>query len=454
MITYKRQQKKKESDGYDFAARTVHVGGVGKEWEDEEKIAAWFGRGGPVVSVALRKRDPAPDCPNNSWALVAFKHKETIDDLFSLAEDSDERVLLRADAADKANDAVVFVVRRVEPMRAMTSTGSFGKTFQRCVQQMEQRQKQLLREAKAQKQRLEAREVRWRALAVPNPVRAQTKQERRAADNEEKRALDVSLRNLHSKLDGKDAPHGEEDVVEAGAKLSTQPTEVVIAEFSDGWVKCCRWPPAGGTVLNLSPTLADMEQQGRPYYFNVRSGESRWLPPPSLALLSNTRAKKRLVRSAGATPPIPWVSGPAAGQIYTRTLQRPKAWYPSGEMKSAQHVGSARGQELRLPTAPSSPRAGSSSTSGRPASSGPTKYNAKQRRMMRQVQMSAQSDQPDGLAFSEDADPVAYMMHWQHQKYLSGPKIREFDCFVPKQGQAGQWMATEHQAPSLMPVRS
>ncbi len=433
----------------------MHVGGIGEDWEDEEKIAAWFARGGPVLSVALRKREPTADIPNNSWALVAFEHKKTLNNLFSLAQNGDERVVLRADAGEKTNNPTEFVVRRIEPVKAMTSTGSFGKTFQRCVQNLEDRQKKLIREATARKLRFEARELRWRALAAPNPVRAQTKEERRVAENAALGVVDVSLRKLHAKLDGTDVQYGEEDVVEAGVELSTQPAEVVMAEFSDGWVQCCQWPPTGATVHNPSPTLADMEQQGRPYYFNVRSGESRWLPPPSLTLLSNTRPKARHVRAAGAIPGIPRVSGPAAGHIYTRTLQRPKVWHPLDDLKSARQEESARGQQRRLPTAPASPRTGyTSSTTSRQAGNGPSKYNAKQRRVMRLSQMPAQMAQSDGAAFSKDDGPVAYMMQWQHQKYLSGPKIREFDCFIPKQGQDGQWMAAEQQAPPLIPMHS
>ena len=116
--TYKSHQAKKESDGYSFAARTVHVGGIGKDWEDEDKIDYWFSRGGPVASVALRKREPTADVPNNSWALVAFQHEKTVADLLSLAQDGDDRVLLRADAGDTADDAVVFVVRAIDAVKA------------------------------------------------------------------------------------------------------------------------------------------------------------------------------------------------------------------------------------------------------------------------------------------------------------------------------------------------
>ena len=38
---------------------------------------------------------------------------------------------------------------------------------------------------------------------------------------------------------------------------------------------------------------------------------------------------------------------------------------------------------------------------------------------------------PAAVAAEEDMDPVAYMEQWQHQKCASGPKSREYDCFMP-----------------------
>lgn len=437
VLMYRRHQDKKEKEGYSFAARTVHVGGIGKEWEDEEKIAAWFRRGGPVVSVVLRKRAPEPNIPNNSWALVAFRDGETLTNLFSLAAEqadatvgSEETVLLRADVADKAKDAVIFIVRRIDPTKAMTSVGSFGKTFQRCMQKLEMHEKKLYRAARARQKRLEARQVRWRVLATPFSARAQTKEEMRMAALD---AAEMALRNLPRKLDGSDQQRDEAAVVEVAGCMSAQ-REIVMAEFSDGWIQCCQWPPAGATVHSPSPTLVEMEQQGRPYYFNVRTGESRWLAPPSLSVLSKTKARARPVRTAGAIPRTPRVSGPAAGGIYRQTLRRRKAWHSSDELKSAQQPESARGQQRRSPAAAApSPPMGCASSSSRQGGRAASKYNSKQRRVVKQCPVPVQSDRP--AAFVEDVDPVAYMVQWQHQKYLSGPKARELDCFVPKPAQ-------------------
>lgn len=438
VLLYRLHQDKKEKEGYSFAARTVHVGGIGKEWEDEEKIAAWFGRGGPVDSVVLRHRAPEPNIPNNSWALVAFSHGQTLTNLFSLAAapadaavGSEETVSLRADAADKSNDPVVFIVRRIDPTKAMNSVGSFGQTFQRLMQKLEIHQKKLYRAARARQKRLEARQVRWRVLATPFPARAETKEERRMAALD----ADMALRNLHTKLDGNEQQHDKAVVVEVEAGMSAQ-REIVMAEFSDGWIQCCQWPPAGATVHNPSPTLIEMEQKGRPYYFNVRTGESRWLPPPSLSVLSKTRASTIHVRTAGAIPRTPRVSGPAAGRIYSQTLRRRKAWHSSDELNSARQPNSARGQQRRVPAAAPSPPMGSARAGSNQGGRGVSKYNSKQRRVVTLCPVPVQSDQPP--AFVDNVDPVAYMMQWQHRKYLSGPKSRELDCFVPKRAQGAE----------------
>lgn len=459
MKTYKVQQEKKEKQGYSFAARTVHVSGIGKEWEDEKKLTAWFARGGEVFSAVVRKRKPEPGFPNNSWGLVAFRHEETLRRLLSLAgreptgADTDMqegKVFLKADAADKAEDAVVFGVTRIHPGKAMGSTGSFGATFKLCVDKAERIQKQLNREAKARVKREQARQDRCRELATPIPVRVQTKEQERRAEQAALEVADTALRSLHAKLDTKGPQHDQKSVHGAAAEVLTQCEEVVMAKFSDGWIQCCQWPPAGATVHNPSPTLAEMEQQGRPYYFNVRSGESRWLPPPSLAGLSKTSAKVRPIRVAGAIPRTPRASGSVARHIYAQVPKRPKQWHPSGNTPRADSVhvqhrattvdtGRISGQPHHLPIAWAS--------QGRNDSRGGPNYNSKQRRVVPQRQLLAtmkQMSHPDDAECREDIDPVTYMMQWQHQKYLSGPKTRDFDCFAPKQAQGqnmtiGQW---------------
>ena len=92
------------------------------------------------------------------------------------------------------------------------------------------------RAAKARLEREEARQRRWRALATPT-----AKPSRTAAANCE---------------------------------------QLVIAEYADGWRHCCQW------AVGSAPPTAAQVRGASPYWFNVRSGESRWTPPPSLSLES------------------------------------------------------------------------------------------------------------------------------------------------------------------------
>jgi hypothetical protein len=520
MTTFQATQDKRREDGFTFASRTVHVGGVGKEWVDEDKLKAWFERGGRVLSVVVRVREPETDMPNNSWALVAFEDNETMKRLMGLSIDADHpddgpkkdlygreaAILLPADAADKSEDSVTFVVRRIDPVKAMASVGSFGKIFQRCLQKMDEEEKRLRREAKARRQREQERQVRWRALAAPTRHHVRTNEQKRRSEDAAREIAEMELSNLHAKLDGTDPRH-EEAAAAASAEVSLeqQRTEVVIAEFSDGWQYCCQWPPAGATVHNPCPTLADMQQQGRPYYFNVRSGESRWLPPPSLSELGKTRPRltgdvrsrpRRQVmqtetgddesRSEPATvnepgskamasavqtgqPRMfrantrrslhsPKLSGSSARNIYSNppfqsksrdwrsqwSLPSPPTSSSTEEIRRVLRSGGGRAdahQQL-LPTASAAPPA-----TARPASTGGTGGARTRRRVVsptEQQQLIVAAQHEASALYDSATDPVAYMMQWQHQKYASGPKSRLFDCFVPRQQQQQQQQEEQH----------
>ena len=465
-ITFQIMQDTKKQEGYSFAARTVHVGGISKAWEGEEKLTSWFARGGPVLSTVVRVRPPehSGDPPNNSWALVVFEHEATMNDLLRLnaQEHHDERspqqvdvVRLKADAGEKGDNPTTFIVRRIDPAKAMMSVGSFGKVLQSCIEKVDDQHKRRRREAKARVKREEERQTRWRVLATKPQVPKLTKEELGRIEAEARMIADMQLSSLHKRLDGDgDAPAPPPD------QLAQE--QVVIAEYVDGWHHCCQWPPAGATVCNPAPTLTEMEQQGQPYYFNARSGESRWLPPPQLTRLSKTKPKGQFAKLH--TPVVKQVGRakttaataeskgaaklPAAGAP-VRKGGRPNVAKSSGGAASSIYAlqpqlwlnGAARGrpQSAREPTA-TEIRAGGGRADGhqrlrmaprRPAtaSSGGPARAWKNRRV---VEVAAP------VAAEEDMDPVAYMEQWQHQKASSGPEYgpnnTHYGCFMPSAG--------------------
>ena len=123
MVAFQLSKQKKHDDGYNFASRTIHVGGLGNEWVDADALKQWFEQDGvcTVLSVVVRLRKPEPEIPHNSWALVAFESQDTIDALMADADEVDGEPTVSIPPA--VDDSVVFVIRRIDPVKAMTSVG-------------------------------------------------------------------------------------------------------------------------------------------------------------------------------------------------------------------------------------------------------------------------------------------------------------------------------------------
>lgn len=109
------------------------MGSIGHETHraalDERTLIERFEEFGAVDAAVIRYRDPTPEKPHNSWALLAFTSVKSVDTMMQGKETA--KVPARDDGGD-GDDAVVFTVRRIDPKQAMESTGSFGKIFQEC----------------------------------------------------------------------------------------------------------------------------------------------------------------------------------------------------------------------------------------------------------------------------------------------------------------------------------
>ena len=246
------------------------------------------------------------------------------------------------------------------------------------------------RAAKARLEREEARQRRWRALATPTAKPSTT-----AAANCE---------------------------------------QLVIAEYADGWRHCCQW------AVGSAPPTAAQVRGASPYWFNVRSGESRWTPPPSLSRLQKTRPRLRsaavqqspmLTSSPGLRPGSarpgsaqtavsgarkparmlgrPRSSNASATRIYNKQplVRRRSSVRPQSARGMLQSGGGRADGHARLPV-PQPPRT-------RPASAA-----VAQRSRGRGLGEERSQGAKDAEGSADDA--VAYMQQWQHQKYVSGPR--------------------------------
>eukprot|EP01047_Picozoa_sp_COSAG01_P017840 COSAG01_NODE_954_length_12493_cov_8.138454_4_plen_171_part_00 len=97
---FELEKARKKEAGFDFASRTVHVGGIGGVWETvplgEQLLQRRFSTFGPVLVVVLRYRTPEKGVPHNSWALVTFTHLRSIDNLWARAEKGGLTVMVDA----------------------------------------------------------------------------------------------------------------------------------------------------------------------------------------------------------------------------------------------------------------------------------------------------------------------------------------------------------------------
>ena len=129
------EREKRESEqtagGYELAGNTVHIGSIGHETHraamDERGLMDRFSEFGQVIAAVIRYRDPEPDHPHNSWALLAFAELSSVDRLMG----ESETVKVNSGGYDGDSD-VNYTVRRIDPDKAMNSTGSFGQIFQTC----------------------------------------------------------------------------------------------------------------------------------------------------------------------------------------------------------------------------------------------------------------------------------------------------------------------------------
>eukprot|EP01043_Picozoa_sp_COSAG02_P049429 COSAG02_NODE_4963_length_4776_cov_2.041052_2_plen_865_part_00 len=249
-----------ESDGYDLASSTVHVGGVGKQWEDDRVLAQCFAtKFGAVLAANVRYRPPdLPKFPFNSWGLVTFKSPKSIGKIFAQAKVEDaggvEAARAPPTALVSADASITFIVRTIDPTKAMTSTGAFGKTFQECRDRVKRARGALRRAEEQRRQATAFSRRRLSELAAP------------AMSTPQKMVMMAHSRHL------------------------------VVREYADGWLYCRMERPSAGDGLQPhreGRQGADRERgrgdRGRSFYwFNTNTAESRWSAPPCLARLEKT----------------------------------------------------------------------------------------------------------------------------------------------------------------------
>ena len=234
---YKDAAKHAESDGYDLASNTLHCGGIGKQFEDDQELGEFFTRVfGLVLACVVRYRKPdPPDWPHNSWALLTFEKAATVEKIFELHRSSPDTALVSAD------EDITFIVRPVDPKKAMTSQGSFGQIFQEC--------RRRVKRARA--------ELRWLAA-------------------EKKLAEEFTRRRMVELA----APtHGTPQKMMALAKSR----HLVVREYADGWLYCrTEGEPKKLKTTRSHFTAAPAKEQRRGtegkdrYWFNINTAESRW----------------------------------------------------------------------------------------------------------------------------------------------------------------------------------
>jgi hypothetical protein len=260
-ILFELEKSRKKQEGFDFANRTIHIGGVGGLWETvplgEELLKRRFSGFGRVLTAVVRYRAPDEEIANNSWALLTFADIESLDRLWNEEGDGGNTVLLEAQECQ-------LKVRRISPEKAMSSTGSFGQIFRICLRRVYDARENIANERRLKEERITSRDARLALLAKPVLV---------------------------SRVAG-------------GGK------QTVLGRYASGWLRCA-----------CSTTLSDMTNNSRQrssrsavqktYWFNELSGETRWDTPPELANLHKT---KRHVgyRLPTQTPSTPKLSAAAA----------------------------------------------------------------------------------------------------------------------------------------------
>jgi hypothetical protein len=262
-ILFELEKSRKKQEGFDFANRTIHIGGVGGVWETvplgEELLKRRFSVFGRVLTAVLRYRAPDEEITNNSWALLTFAHIESLDRLWSTEGGGGNTVLLEAQDC-------LLKVRRISPDKAMSSTGSFGQIFQLCLQRVNDAREKIATERRLAEDRITARDARLAQLAKPVLV---------------SRAAGV----------GK---------------------QTVLGRYASRWLRCA----CSTTLPNLTENSG---QQGSSstvqqiYWFNELSGETRWDTPPELANLHKTNKRHVGLGTPKTTPSTPKLSAAAAG---------------------------------------------------------------------------------------------------------------------------------------------
>ena len=110
-----------------FDSCTIHVGGLGGEFEDEGAIGEVFSRFGRFIQATVRQRPGI----NKSWALVTLSDRAACERAIS------ETV--------KAGDSTL-VVKSVSMEQAMASTGSFGQIWRVAKTRSSEKITQMLKE--------------------------------------------------------------------------------------------------------------------------------------------------------------------------------------------------------------------------------------------------------------------------------------------------------------------
>ena len=117
-----------------FLKRTLHIGGVGLHWQENESemakfFDARFGAGAVLVAVVRQRAPTETSGPHNSWCLVTFSEITIVDSVMAGQETS--RIPTGVDDG-RGGPPVTFVVRNISKEKALDSTGSFGKIFNEC----------------------------------------------------------------------------------------------------------------------------------------------------------------------------------------------------------------------------------------------------------------------------------------------------------------------------------
>lgn len=226
---FELERTRKRQEGFDIAGRTVHIGGLGGVWETAplgaELLKRRFSGFGHVLTAVVRYRAPTDGSPHNSWALLSFAQLESVARLWQAGNGGDT-VLLEAQECK-------LRVRRVNPEKAMSSTGYFGQIFRMCLQNVDEQRDRMAAKRLLVEEQKDARGARLAQLAKPN---------------------------LKSARDG-DAGSDEQIVVDC--------------HYGSGWLRC--------QCAATMPDSPDPIRKMRTYWFNELSGEARWDPPPPAA---------------------------------------------------------------------------------------------------------------------------------------------------------------------------